>query len=145
MPDATDRHQTRAFFDASVTLLPLLRTRTPAEWVALAERHPRVQGLVMENVSGRGALASTVHDASWVMMAGMVMDGDQPRMTDAGPEIVGVALPIRDVEIVQVPSPSRTRSMERGSRLPARSMVILKSPAAWSARKVSTGVEGDIG
>jgi len=50
--------------------------------------------------SGRGALASTVHEASWMMMSAMVMDGDRPRMTDAGPEIVAVAMPIRDVEIV---------------------------------------------
>ena len=50
--------------------------------------------------TGRGALASTVHEASWVMMSGMVMDGDRPRMTEQGPEIVAVAMPIRDVEIV---------------------------------------------
>lgn len=50
--------------------------------------------------SGRGALASTINDARWVMMSGLVMDGDRPRMTDAGPEIIAVALPVRDVEIV---------------------------------------------
>lgn len=50
--------------------------------------------------TGRGGLASTVHDARWVMMSGFVMDGDRPRMTGAGPEIIVVALPVRDVEIV---------------------------------------------
>ena len=50
--------------------------------------------------SGRGALASTVHEATWVMMAGMIMDGDRPRMTEHGPEIVAVAMPLREVEIV---------------------------------------------
>ncbi|HEU4629354.1 MAG TPA: acyl-CoA dehydrogenase family protein [Gemmatimonadaceae bacterium] len=50
--------------------------------------------------TGRGALASTVHDAQWVMMAGLVMDDGRPRMTEAGPEIVAVAMSTGDVEIV---------------------------------------------
>ena len=50
--------------------------------------------------TGRGPLASTIHDSPWVTMTGMVFDGDQPRMTQFGPEIVAVAMRTSDVEIV---------------------------------------------
>ncbi|HKP15874.1 MAG TPA: acyl-CoA dehydrogenase family protein [Gemmatimonadaceae bacterium] len=50
--------------------------------------------------SGRGPLASTIHDSPWVMMTAMVFDGEQPRMTPFGPEIVGLIMRTSDVEIV---------------------------------------------
>ena len=50
--------------------------------------------------TGRGPLASTIHDSPWVMMSGLVFDGEQPRMTPFGPEVVGLVMPARDVEIV---------------------------------------------
>jgi alkylation response protein AidB-like acyl-CoA dehydrogenase len=50
--------------------------------------------------TGRGALASTVHDAPWVFMTGIVFDGEQPRSTPAGPAIVGLAMRTSEVEIV---------------------------------------------
>lgn len=50
--------------------------------------------------SGRGPLASTIHDSPWVMMTGIVFDGEQPRMTPVGPAIVGVVLRTSEVEIV---------------------------------------------
>jgi alkylation response protein AidB-like acyl-CoA dehydrogenase len=50
--------------------------------------------------TGRGPLASTIHDSPWVMMTGIVFDGDQPRMTAFGPEVVAVAMRTSDVEIV---------------------------------------------
>ena len=50
--------------------------------------------------SGRGPLASTIHDASWVMMTAIVFDGEQPRMTPAGPAIVGLVMRTSEVEIV---------------------------------------------
>lgn len=51
--------------------------------------------------TGRGALASTVHDSPWLMMTGIVLDGEQPRMTPAGPDIVAVVMHTSDVEIVE--------------------------------------------
>ena len=51
-------------------------------------------------LDGRGALASTVHDAPWVLMTGLVTDGGQPRMTPSGPALVSLVLPTREVEIV---------------------------------------------
>ena len=51
-------------------------------------------------LTGRGPLASTVHDCSWVMMTGMVFDGEAPRMTSAGPEIVALTMRTSEIEIV---------------------------------------------
>jgi indole-3-acetate monooxygenase len=51
-------------------------------------------------LTGRGPLASTIHDSPWVMMTGIVFDGEQPRMTPFGPEIVALTLRTRDVEII---------------------------------------------
>ena len=34
--------------------------------------------------TGRGPLASTIHDSPWVMMTALVMDGAAPRMTPFG-------------------------------------------------------------
>jgi indole-3-acetate monooxygenase len=51
-------------------------------------------------LTGRGPLASTIHDCSWVMMTGIVFDGETPRMTPAGPEIVALTMRTSEVEIV---------------------------------------------
>jgi alkylation response protein AidB-like acyl-CoA dehydrogenase len=50
--------------------------------------------------TGRGALASTIHDSRWVMMSAIVHDGGQPRMTPMGPEIVAVVMRTSEVEII---------------------------------------------
>jgi alkylation response protein AidB-like acyl-CoA dehydrogenase len=52
-------------------------------------------------VTGRGPLASTIHDSQWVMVSAIVFDGDQPRMTPFGPEVVAVVLRTSDVEIIK--------------------------------------------
>jgi alkylation response protein AidB-like acyl-CoA dehydrogenase len=51
-------------------------------------------------ITGRSPLASTIHDARWTMISGMVFDGDQPRMTPAGPDIISLILPTAEVEII---------------------------------------------
>jgi alkylation response protein AidB-like acyl-CoA dehydrogenase len=50
--------------------------------------------------TGRGALASTIHDSRWVMMSALVFDGEQPRMTPFGPEVIALVMPTSDVEII---------------------------------------------
>jgi alkylation response protein AidB-like acyl-CoA dehydrogenase len=50
--------------------------------------------------TGRGALASTVHDSRWAMMSALVFDGEQPRMTPLGPEVIAVVMRTTDLEIV---------------------------------------------
>ncbi len=51
-------------------------------------------------LSGRGPLASTIHDAPWVMMTGVVFDGEQPRMTSVGPLMVGLVMRTSEVQII---------------------------------------------
>jgi alkylation response protein AidB-like acyl-CoA dehydrogenase len=50
--------------------------------------------------TGRGPLASTIHESAWVMMTGIVFDGDQPRITPVGPAVVAVLMRTSDVEII---------------------------------------------
>jgi alkylation response protein AidB-like acyl-CoA dehydrogenase len=52
-------------------------------------------------LTGRGPLASTIHDSRWVMMSAIVFDGDQPRMTPFGPEVVGLVMRTSEVEIIE--------------------------------------------
>ena len=51
-------------------------------------------------VTGRGPLASTMHDSRWALMSAIVFDGDQPRMTPAGPDFISVVMRTTDVEII---------------------------------------------
>jgi alkylation response protein AidB-like acyl-CoA dehydrogenase len=52
-------------------------------------------------LTGRGPLASTIHDSRWVMMSALVFEGDQPRMTSSGPEVVALVMPTNEVEIIE--------------------------------------------
>jgi alkylation response protein AidB-like acyl-CoA dehydrogenase len=50
--------------------------------------------------TGRGSLASTIHDCPWLMMTALVFDGEQPRMTSLGPTVVGLVLRTSEVRII---------------------------------------------
>lgn len=43
-------------------------------------------------VSGRGPLASTIHDAEWLFLSAVVMDGDQPRMVEGIPQVIALVI-----------------------------------------------------
>jgi alkylation response protein AidB-like acyl-CoA dehydrogenase len=51
-------------------------------------------------ITGRGPLASTIHDSRWALMSAIVFDGDQPRTTPAGPNVNSVVMRTTEVEIV---------------------------------------------
>ena len=51
-------------------------------------------------VTGRGPLASTIHDSRWALMSAILFDGDRPRMTPVGPDVISVVMHTREVEIV---------------------------------------------
>ena len=51
-------------------------------------------------ITGRGPLASIIHDSRWALMSAIVFDGDQPRMTPAGPDFITVVMRTTDVEII---------------------------------------------
>jgi hypothetical protein len=51
-------------------------------------------------ITGRGPLASTIHDSRWAFMSAVVFDGDRPRMTPAGPDLISVIMRTTEVEII---------------------------------------------
>jgi alkylation response protein AidB-like acyl-CoA dehydrogenase len=51
-------------------------------------------------ITGRGPLASGIHDSRWVLMSAIVFDGDQPRMTPDGPDFLSVVMRTTEVEII---------------------------------------------
>jgi alkylation response protein AidB-like acyl-CoA dehydrogenase len=51
-------------------------------------------------VSGRAPLASMVHDAEWILLSAIIMDGDAPRMTEFGPAMIAFILRTSDVEVL---------------------------------------------
>ena len=51
-------------------------------------------------ITGRGPLASNIHDADWLFLTAIVMDGDAPRMRGDTPEVIGLVLKVGEVEIV---------------------------------------------
>lgn len=51
-------------------------------------------------VTGRGPLASNIHDARWLFLTAFVMEDGQPRMTPGGPEVVGLILQANEATIV---------------------------------------------
>ena len=51
-------------------------------------------------ITGRGPLASIIHDSRWALMSAIVFDGDQPRMTLVGPDFISVVMRTTEVEII---------------------------------------------
>src|SRR4029077_11966531 len=70
-------HAALAWLLLSPALLALLRTRTPAQWVALGERLPRAQGAI------KLLRAAGVDPAAAVAGAQQLLTGQVPRSPDA--------------------------------------------------------------
>ena len=51
-------------------------------------------------ITGRGPLASTIHDAEWLFLSAMVMDGDLPRMVQGVPVMIALVIRAREARIV---------------------------------------------
>jgi alkylation response protein AidB-like acyl-CoA dehydrogenase len=51
-------------------------------------------------INGRNALVSNVHEAQWIMVLGLVIEGGQPKMNDGHPEMLGVYMKAGDCKIV---------------------------------------------
>lgn len=65
--------------------------------------HPPQQAIEVDGgyrVTGRGPLASNIHDAEWLFLTAMVMDGERPRMIDGLPEVIGLTLRAEEAEII---------------------------------------------
>jgi len=65
--------------------------------------HPPMRATREKNgysISGRNALVSNVHESQWVFSVAIVMEGQQPKMTNGHPEIIGVFMKVIDCEII---------------------------------------------
>ncbi|MGH2560269.1 MAG: acyl-CoA dehydrogenase family protein [Thermomicrobiales bacterium] len=65
--------------------------------------HPPMQATEVPGgyrVTGRGPLASNIHDADWLMVTALIMDGDQPRMTGGAPEVIALVCRAGEAEII---------------------------------------------
>jgi indole-3-acetate monooxygenase len=51
-------------------------------------------------ITGRGPLASNVHDSEWLVLTALVMDHDQPRMHGGMPEIIAVVLRVSEAQVI---------------------------------------------
>jgi indole-3-acetate monooxygenase len=51
-------------------------------------------------ITGRAPLASNIHDADWLLLTGLVMDGERPRMADGAPEILQLIIRADEAKIV---------------------------------------------
>lgn len=51
-------------------------------------------------VTARAPLASNIHDADWLFLTALVMDGEHPRMVDGAPQVIALYLRASEVKIV---------------------------------------------
>ncbi len=71
--------------------------------VVSAAFHPPQQAVEAPGgyrITGRGPLASTIHDADWLFLTALVMDGGRPKMIGDMPQILGLMLRAREVRIL---------------------------------------------
>ena len=50
-------------------------------------------------ITGRGPLASTIHDAKWLFLSAVVMDGDRPRMVESRPVMIALVIRAEEARI----------------------------------------------
>jgi indole-3-acetate monooxygenase len=50
-------------------------------------------------ITGRGPLASAIHDAEWLFLSAVVMDGDKPRMVEGMPVMIALVIRAREARI----------------------------------------------
>lgn len=65
--------------------------------------HPPQQAIEVDGgyrVSGRGPLASNIHDSQWLFLSALVMDGEHPRMIDGMPTVIAVIMRAEEAEII---------------------------------------------
>jgi len=50
-------------------------------------------------ITGRGPLASTIHDAEWLFLSAVVLDGDKPRMVEGRPVMIAFVIRAQEARI----------------------------------------------
>ena len=61
-------------------------------------RATRVKGGYL--INGRNPLLSNIHEAQWFLATALVMEGQQPKMNNGHPEVIGVFIKVSDCEII---------------------------------------------
>jgi indole-3-acetate monooxygenase len=51
-------------------------------------------------LNGRNPLLSNVHEAEWIFVTALVMDGDHPKMNEGRPEVIGAMMKASDCTII---------------------------------------------
>lgn len=77
-------------------------TSNPSTLVAAAF-HPPQQAVEVEGgyrITGRGPLASNIHDAEWLFLSALVVEDGRPRMHEGVPDVLGLILRARETQIV---------------------------------------------
>jgi indole-3-acetate monooxygenase len=65
--------------------------------------HPPQQAVETKGgyrITGRGPLASNIHDSQWLFLTALVMDGEAPKMVDGMPQVLGLVIRTSEVDIV---------------------------------------------
>ncbi len=65
--------------------------------------HPPMQATRVSGgylINGRSPLASHVHDADWIFVTALVMEGEKIKMNDGIPEAIGVFMKADNCEII---------------------------------------------
>ena len=66
--------------------------------------HPPMRATYVKGgylINGKNALVSNVHEAQWIMTLALVMEGEQPKMNNGHPEILGVYMNAKDCRIIE--------------------------------------------
>ena len=63
-------------------------------------------------INGRNALVSNVHEAQWIMVLALVMEGGQPKINNGHPEILGVYMKAGDCRIIDTWNVSGMRATD---------------------------------
>ena len=77
--------------------------RGPAEAFVAGSIHPPMRATAGDNgyiINGRNQLVSNVHEANWITVSALVMDGEQPKITDGHPELIIVMMKRDDCRII---------------------------------------------
>ena len=51
-------------------------------------------------INGKNPLVSNVHEAQWIMVLALIMEGEQPKMHNGHPEIIGAYINAKDCRII---------------------------------------------
>lgn len=65
--------------------------------------HPPTRATRVQNgyiINGRNPLVSNVHEAQWIFVLALIMEGDRLKMNDGHPEVIGVMMKATDCRII---------------------------------------------